>query len=188
MLLADLRGLGETTDPAAFNDPNYYNQEYHDALLALHLGRPLLAQRVLDVSTLLAFIRNESRLWQLPLLLRADGRAALVALHAAVLSPRVSKKPYTITHDVVPPPGSAPVWVPQIDQVQVSGGPASWLYYLENPPVSEPAPASRAHPRPVRPVTTASDWCCRLQKSSLPGHAPSPSRLGTESNGRVVSE
>jgi dienelactone hydrolase len=133
VLLADLRGLGETADPAAFNDPKYYNQEYRTTQLALHLGRPLLAQRVADVQTLLTLIRNDSRLWTLPILLRADGRAALVALHAAVLSPRVSKKPFTMTSDTPQPPGTAPVWVPQIEQVQVSGGPSSFQYFLENP-------------------------------------------------------
>jgi dienelactone hydrolase len=130
VLLADLRGLGETADPAAFNDPKYYNQEYRTTQLALHLGRPLLAQRVADVQTLLTLIRNDRRLWTLPVLLRADGRAALVALHAAVLSPRVSKN---LTSDTPQPPGTAPVWVPQIEQVQVSGGPPSFQYFLENP-------------------------------------------------------
>ena len=138
VLLADLRGLGETTDPAAFNDPKYYNQEYRDAQLALHLGRPLLVQRVLDVSTLLTFIRNESRLWQLPLLLRADGRAALVALHAAVLSPLVVKRPTIDVNDGNDLAHSSPrTYQPQIDQVQVSGGPDSWLHYLENPTVKD---------------------------------------------------
>jgi dienelactone hydrolase len=133
VLLADLRGLGETTDPAAFNDPKYYNQEYRDALLALHLGRPLLTQRVQDVGTILTLMRNDSRFWQLPILLRADGRTALVALHAALLSPRVAKKPFTLTNDAPPPPGTAPVFGPEIEQVQVSGGPPSFLYFLENP-------------------------------------------------------
>ena len=133
VLLADLRGLGETTDPASFNDPKYYNQEYRDALLALHLGRPLLAQRLADVSSLLTLIRTDSRLWTLPILLRADGRAALVALHAALLSPRVAQKPHTMTNDVAPPPNLAPAWVPAIEQVQVSGGPLSFSYFLENP-------------------------------------------------------
>jgi hypothetical protein len=133
VLLADLRGLGETTDPAAFNDPKYYNQEYRTTQLALHLGHPLLAQRVADVQTLLGFLRNDSRLQALPILLRADGRAALVALHAAVLSPRLSKKPFTTAHDAPQPPGTAPVWVPQIEQVQVSGKPLSFQYFLENP-------------------------------------------------------
>jgi len=131
VLLADLRGLGETADPAAFNDPKYYNQEYRVTQLALHIGRPLLAQRRTDVSTLLALVRNDSRLWTLPILLRADGRAALVALHAAVLSPRVAKKPVTMANNALP--GTAPVYGPQIEQVQVSGGPPSFQYFLENP-------------------------------------------------------
>ncbi|QKG53069.1 alpha/beta hydrolase family protein [Hymenobacter sp. BRD67] len=132
VLLADLRGLGETTDPAAFNDPKFYNQEYRDALLALHTGRPLLTQRVVDVSSLLSFIRNDSRLGQLPILLRADGRAALVALHAALLSSRVAKGPATLATDQ---PGTSPAstFGPQIEQVQVSGGPPSFRYFLENP-------------------------------------------------------
>ncbi|GAA4507076.1 alpha/beta hydrolase family protein [Hymenobacter ginsengisoli] len=133
VLLADLRGLGETTDPAAFNDPKYYNQEYRDAMLALHLGRPLLAQRVADVGTILTLLRNDSRFWQLPILLRADGRTALVALHAALLSPRVVKKPFPMTNDAPQPPGTAPVFGPGIEQVQVSSGPPSFQYYLENP-------------------------------------------------------
>ena len=112
MLLADLRGLGETADPAAFNDPKYYNQEYRDAELALHTGRPLLAQRVADVETLLTLIRHDNRLRSLPVLLRADGRAALVALHAAVLFSAIEK-------------------------VAVSGGPPSFSFFLENPVVKD---------------------------------------------------
>ncbi|MFD1874108.1 alpha/beta hydrolase family protein [Hymenobacter bucti] len=131
VLLADLRGLGETTDPAAFNDPKYYNQEFRPTQLALHLGRPLLAQRVADVQALLGFLRNDSRLQQLPILLRADGRAALVALHAALLNPLVGKHSVT---DATDRAGSTPrTYAPQIEQVQVSGGPPSFLYFLENP-------------------------------------------------------
>lgn len=95
-------------------------------MLALHLGRPLLTQRLLDVGSLLTLIRNDSRLGQLPVLLRADGRAALTALHAALLSPHVANNlPQT--------PGTAAAVGPEIEQVQVSGGPPSFLYFLENP-------------------------------------------------------
>lgn len=127
VLLADLRGLGETADPGAALDPKYYNREYRPALLALHTGRPLLAQRLADVGALLLFIRNYEALGTLPLLLRADGRAALVALHAAVLCPRVGKPP--LAAQPLAPAGLRP----QVDQVQVSGGPPSFRYYLENP-------------------------------------------------------
>ena len=38
VLLADLRGLGETADPPAFNEPKYQNRKYRPALLALQSG------------------------------------------------------------------------------------------------------------------------------------------------------
>ncbi len=91
VLLVDLRGFGETTDPAAFNDPKYYNREYRPALLALHLGRPLLGQRVEDVFSVLSFIRQDNRFNALPIEVYANGRAAPVALHAAVLSPQITR-------------------------------------------------------------------------------------------------
>ncbi|MGI4874156.1 MAG: alpha/beta hydrolase family protein [Janthinobacterium lividum] len=126
VVLADLRGLGETADLPAFNDPKYYNQEYRPALLALHTGRPLLLQRVADVLTILTILRGDVSFYgppptsdRLPLLLRADGRAALVALYAALLCPDL--------------PDSASHIAPQIGQVQVSGGPPSFQYFLENP-------------------------------------------------------
>jgi hypothetical protein len=91
VLLADLRGLGETTDPAAFNDPKYYNREYRNAMLALHTGRPLLTQRVADISTLLMFVRNTNLLTSIPVEVRASGRAVVPALYAAVLWPSISR-------------------------------------------------------------------------------------------------
>ena len=91
VLLADLRGLGETTDPAAFNDPKYYNREYRNAMLALHTGRPLLTQRVADISSVLMFVRNADALTQIPVEIRASGRAVIPALHAAVLWPSISR-------------------------------------------------------------------------------------------------
>ena len=91
VLLADLRGLGETADPTAAIEPKYYNREYRPALLALHLGRPLLAQRVADVFILLSFLQADARLTALPIALYASGRAVPVALHAAVLAPRITQ-------------------------------------------------------------------------------------------------
>ena len=84
VVLADLRGLGETTDPAAANDPKYYNREYRNAILALHLGHPLPAQRVNDIAQLRMYARNTSLLAGVPLALRASGRAALPALLATL--------------------------------------------------------------------------------------------------------
>ncbi|ALW83959.1 hypothetical protein AUC43_01890 [Hymenobacter sedentarius] len=91
VLLADLRGLGETTDPAAFNDPKYYNREYRNALLALHIGRPLLAQRVEDLNSIQMFVRNQTQLSGLPMEMRARGRAVGPALHAAFIWPTFAR-------------------------------------------------------------------------------------------------
>ena len=90
VVLVDLRGQGETTDPAAALGPKYYNREYRPALLALHQGQPLLTQRVADIATVLsAYAVGRPRAG---LDLYADGRtAALVALHAAMLTPRIGQ-------------------------------------------------------------------------------------------------
>ncbi|GAA4353352.1 alpha/beta hydrolase family protein [Hymenobacter saemangeumensis] len=90
VLLVDLRGQGETADPAAALDPKYYNREYRPALIGLHLGQPLPAQRVADVATALnALVGN----WlDATIDLYADGRSsALVALQAALLTPRIGQ-------------------------------------------------------------------------------------------------
>ncbi|WP_185817050.1 alpha/beta hydrolase family protein [Hymenobacter metallilatus] len=108
VLMADLRGLGETADPSQFNDPKYYNQEYRPALLSLHLGRPLLSQRVSDVNTLLRFISTDAHLQMVAVQVLATGSAGPVALHAAVLAPVIRK-------------------------VVLRSSPVSWLSVLENP-------------------------------------------------------
>ena len=88
VLLVDLRGQGETADPAAFNDPKYYNHDYRPALLSLHLSKPLLAQRMHDVATTLEFLGAAYS----PVDLYADGpSSARVALYAATLTPGIKQ-------------------------------------------------------------------------------------------------
>ncbi|GAB2855948.1 alpha/beta hydrolase family protein [Hymenobacter ruber] len=99
VVLADLRGLGETADPSAAIDPKYYNREYRNAMLALHEGRPLPIQRVADINILQVFVRNADALAGVPVELRASGRAVVTALHAAVLSPAITR----LTLDKMPP-------------------------------------------------------------------------------------
>jgi dienelactone hydrolase len=91
VLLADLRGLGETADPSAAIDPKYYNREYRNAMLALHEGRPLPIQRLADIDILQAFARNTGLLAGATVELRASGRAVVPALHAAVLWPAITR-------------------------------------------------------------------------------------------------
>ncbi|MBH8569872.1 acetylxylan esterase [Microvirga sp. STS02] len=99
VVLADLRGLGETADPSAAIDPKYYNREYRNALLALHEGRPLPLQRAADIDILQVFVRNADPLAGAPVELRASGRAVVPALQVSLLGPDITR----LTVDKMPP-------------------------------------------------------------------------------------
>jgi len=90
IILADLRGMGETAEKPQANDPKYYNNEYHNAVLALHTGRPLPGQRVTDILMLLDYIAAEDDLKGLPVKIVATGPAALPTLMAAVFDHRIT--------------------------------------------------------------------------------------------------
>ena len=84
VLVADLRGMGETTPDSG--RPGLLGDCVPEAYLALHLGRPLLGQRVGDLLAVLAALADES-----PggFALEAHGAAGPIALHAAALEPKV---------------------------------------------------------------------------------------------------
>jgi cephalosporin-C deacetylase-like acetyl esterase len=90
LVLPDLRGMGETTDNPAFNLSKFYNKEYRNAISSLHLGRPLMGQRVTDLLMLLDFLRADSLLGRSKVTVRASGLSALVALHAAAVDDRIN--------------------------------------------------------------------------------------------------
>ena len=90
ILLADLRGMGETAEKPQANDPKYYNAEYHNAVLSLHTGQPLPGQRVKDIFSLLDYLDSSSDLCRLPVRIIASGPAAVPALFAAVLDDRIT--------------------------------------------------------------------------------------------------
>ncbi len=69
----DLRGMGETA-----------GNEFKEAFLGLHLSRPLLGLRTLDLLSVLADMSGE---WHLV----GDTAAAPAALHAAALDPKVAQ-------------------------------------------------------------------------------------------------
>ena len=89
--LLPMRGLGETKDPASFNDAKYYNQEYRNAMIALHIGKPLVGQRTTDVMTLADYIYQHERLSKGNVHIMANGVAALSVIHAAVLDSRLKR-------------------------------------------------------------------------------------------------
>jgi hypothetical protein len=90
VVAADLRGMGETAENARDNDPKYYNSEYHNAVLGMHIGQPLPGQRVRDILLILDFISADYELARLPVKIVASGPAAPPALMAAALDPRIT--------------------------------------------------------------------------------------------------
>lgn len=90
LVLPDLRGMGETADNPEFNHPKFYNREYRNAISSLHIGRPLMGQRVTDLLILLDYLRADNLLSKANVTIKASGLTALVALHAAVIDDRIN--------------------------------------------------------------------------------------------------
>jgi len=91
ILAVDLRGTGETTDKPELNDPKYFNKEYRNAMLALHIGKPLIGQRVTDVLSVIEFLNKDVEINELSIEINSIGLVGLPALHAAFLSPKIDK-------------------------------------------------------------------------------------------------
>jgi hypothetical protein len=91
LVLADLRGLGETQDDPKLNDAKYWSSEYRNAVLALQLNRPLLGQRVQDLTTVLDFLQANKSLARLPISMEAEGVYGPVVTHAVFLDDRITQ-------------------------------------------------------------------------------------------------
>ena len=78
----DLRGLGETAPGAR---TGYFGSDFKETFVGLHIARPLLGQRTLDVLSLLKAIGAEKAE------LVGDGVTGPIVLHAAALDPHVRK-------------------------------------------------------------------------------------------------
>jgi hypothetical protein len=98
LLLADLRGLGETTDPAFYTDAKYWNREYRNAMISMHIGRPIMGQRVVDILTLLDFCSEHELLKGHSVKVFANGIYGPATIHAAYLDERINS--VEITHSV----------------------------------------------------------------------------------------
>ncbi|MGD1017934.1 MAG: acetylxylan esterase [Verrucomicrobiia bacterium] len=90
LVLCDLRGFGETTDPSEWNDPKYWNREYRNAMISMHIGRPIMGQRVADVMSVMDFVSSDPQAKAHPIKLVANGVYGPVAIHAAYLDPRIN--------------------------------------------------------------------------------------------------
>lgn len=90
LLVADLRGVGETADPAFYTDAKYWNREYRNAMVSMHAGRPIMGQRVVDVITLLDFCSDYQLLKGHRIKVCANGVYGPAVLHAVCLDDRIS--------------------------------------------------------------------------------------------------
>jgi murein DD-endopeptidase MepM/ murein hydrolase activator NlpD/cephalosporin-C deacetylase-like acetyl esterase len=85
LLIVDLRGMGETAPTAK----SPFGADWKEAFLGLHLGRPLLGQRVRDLLSVIAAMEDRTGNLRVPgshsLHLEAYGTACPIALHAALL-------------------------------------------------------------------------------------------------------
>ena len=90
-IFADLRGTGETMDKTEMNDPKYFSKDYRNAMLALHIGEPLIGQRAEDIATLLDFISGNQQLSGAVIEVNTKGNVGVAALHAAFFRPEINK-------------------------------------------------------------------------------------------------
>ncbi|TDE18408.1 alpha/beta hydrolase family protein [Dyadobacter psychrotolerans] len=91
LVLADLRGFGETADPLELNDTKYWNKEYRNAMTSMHIGKPVMGQRVTDILSVVDFINSDSKLKDHKINLVANGAYGPAAIHAAYLDKRISQ-------------------------------------------------------------------------------------------------
>jgi hypothetical protein len=81
----DLRGLGETAPAPLPKKLSYFGVDSREAFLAMHINRPLLGQRVLDVLSLLKAIKSDN------VEIIGVGTTGPVVLHAAALDERIKE-------------------------------------------------------------------------------------------------
>ncbi len=91
VLVADLRGIGETDDPQEPKVTKFWYQEYTYAMLSLQAGKTLLGQRVTDLTTIFdfmdQFILAERPVYQII----ANGVYIPPVVHAALFDSRIGK-------------------------------------------------------------------------------------------------
>jgi len=89
VLAVDLRGYGETADSKKAGS-KYQNEAFRTSMLAMHVGRPLLAQRTMDLLTVVAYAAALPEVDLSDLRVIASRRAGPMALHAAALDDRIT--------------------------------------------------------------------------------------------------
>ena len=91
VFLCDVSGTGEITDTPEFNDKKYYNKEYRNAMLALHMAMPMVGIRTSEVLTLMDFINSVSQYKNIAVEINAAGISTIAAMHAALFCNQINQ-------------------------------------------------------------------------------------------------
>ncbi len=93
VLALDLRGLGETSPAVMPTKVPFFGVDFKESFLAMHVNRPLLGQRVLDVLAILRSTGSDE------VQVMGIGLTGPVVLHAAALEPSIRQ--VTVEHALV---------------------------------------------------------------------------------------
>jgi len=91
VLLCDVSGTGETTDNPQFNDKKYYNKEYRNAMLGLHIGTSMIGIRTAGVLTLMDFIASVPEYKNVAVEINATGISTIASIHAALFCNQITQ-------------------------------------------------------------------------------------------------
>ena len=89
VLSIDVRGFGETEDN--HYDSKFFNVNRRVIVMALHIGKPIMGQRINDVLSALDFLSGLKETNQSKFVIVGIGRAGPIVLHAAVLDNRIKQ-------------------------------------------------------------------------------------------------
>jgi hypothetical protein len=84
VVLPDLSGVGETADAPEQNDPKYWNREYRNAMISIHLGKTVTGQRVTDLVSVIQFFTTGSEYKAKSVNINANGIYGPVAIFAGL--------------------------------------------------------------------------------------------------------
>ena len=92
VLAIDARGFGETKNTRPYRYASYmYSDDYTNLMLSMHLGRPMMGQRVEEVLAALDVLAEHNKVDTDEIEAIGIGKAGPVVLHAAALDDRVSE-------------------------------------------------------------------------------------------------
>lgn len=84
VLLCDVSGTGETADKPEFNEAKYYNKEYRNDMLALHVGLSMVGIRISNILALMDFIASNPAYKNIPVEINSTGITTIAAMHAVL--------------------------------------------------------------------------------------------------------